>query len=73
MATAPLEVDKVATLDFLATAARASRIQKAPVKEDLGVLREVMTENFLKAPPQWSGEIDGRGKTRFRNRSGGMR
>ncbi|MBC7692357.1 MAG: bifunctional metallophosphatase/5'-nucleotidase [Methylotenera sp.] len=51
----------VATLDFLAAGGSGySLFATLPVKKDLGIFREVLTDELLKHPASWSGEMDGR-------------
>lgn len=53
----------VATLDFLAAGGSGyTDFQGVPVVSDLGIVRESLTELFLRHPAQFSSQVDGRWK-----------
>ncbi|MBI1861108.1 MAG: 5'-nucleotidase C-terminal domain-containing protein [Deltaproteobacteria bacterium] len=54
---------QVATFDFLASGGDGySTFSSVPLIEDFGILREALTEDFLKGPGDWDGKMDGRWK-----------
>lgn len=60
--TAPQEL-KVATLDFLAAGGDGIEgFKGVPVIWDMGILREILTEQFMKEPASFVGDIDHRWK-----------
>jgi 5'-nucleotidase len=58
---APARVFRVATLDFLAAGgSNYVEFVGTPVSQDLGVVRELMVDSFLKTQPRWSNQVDSR-------------
>ncbi len=66
----PTRAFVVATLDFLATGgAGYEGFKGVPQVLDMGVLREAMTEFYLKKPAQFSSKLDGRWQERTQENS----
>lgn len=65
----PNRVFNVATIDFLTTGGSGyDSFKGVPILEDMGILREVITERFLKHPQEFNNKRDGRFR-RWVNRS----
>ncbi len=52
---------RIATIDFLATGGdRFDGFKQIPIVKDLGILRELLVEDFVRTRPNFIGKIDGR-------------
>lgn len=52
---------KIVTLDFLASGGDNYKVlSQVPLLADLGVMRELLVDEFLKRPFTWAGDVDGR-------------